>query len=377
MKTIKNLDIKRKKVIIRVDYNVPIKEGKVIDNNRIVSSLETINYCINENAKIILMSHLGKVKSEEDKNKNTLLPVKEELEKLLNKSIFFSHELKGKDLEDKINNLQEQDILLLENTRHMDYPEKLESNKDEELSKYWASLGDVFVLDAFGSAHRAHASTYGISEYLPHAIGFLIEKEIKELDNIKDKKKTIILGGAKVSDKIGVIKNLINRTEKILIGGAMCGTFLKSLGYEIGKTYVEDEKLDEVKELINTGKIVLPIDAITENGTKLIENITKDETIFDIGPATLSHFKNALNKNELILMNGTMGMWEESKYSKGTEDLFNYLSEIDAKVIVCGGDTGSASKFYNFKPYYLSTGGGASLEYLEGKSLPALEIMED
>lgn len=377
MKTIKNLDIKRKKVIIRVDYNVPIKEGKVIDNNRIVSSLETINYCINENAKIILMSHLGKVKSEEDKNKNTLLPVKEELEKLLNKSIFFSHELKGKDLEDKINNLQEQDILLLENTRHMDYPEKLESNKDEELSKYWASLGDVFVLDAFGSAHRAHASTYGISEYLPHAIGFLIEKEIKELDNIKDKKKTIILGGAKVSDKIGVIKNLINRTEKILIGGAMCGTFLKSLGYEIGKTYVEDKKLDEVKELINTGKIVLPIDAITENGTKLIENITKDETIFDIGPATLSHFKNALNKNELILMNGTMGMWEESKYSKGTEDLFNYLSEIDAKVIVCGGDTGSASKFYNFKPYYLSTGGGASLEYLEGKSLPALEIMED
>lgn len=377
MKTIKDLDIKRKKVIIRVDYNVPIKEGKVIDNNRIVSSLETINYCINENAKIILMSHLGKVKSEEDKNKNTLLPVKEELEKLLNKSIFFSHELKGKDLEDKINNLQEQDILLLENTRHMDYPEKLESNKDEDLSKYWASLGDVFVLDAFGSAHRAHASTYGISEYLPHAIGFLIEKEIKELDNIKDKKKTIILGGAKVSDKIGVIKNLINRTEKILIGGAMCGTFLKSLGYEIGKTYVEDKKLDEVKELINTGKIVLPIDAITENGTKLIENITKDETIFDIGPATLSHFKNALNKNELILMNGTMGMWEESKYSKGTEDLFNYLSEIDAKVIVCGGDTGSASKFYNFKPYYLSTGGGASLEYLEGKSLPALEIMED
>ncbi len=377
MKTIKNLDIKRKKVIIRVDYNVPIKDGKVIDNNRIVSSLETINYCINENAKIILMTHLGKVKTEEDKNKNTLLPVKEELEKLLNKSIFFSHELKGKDLEDKINNLQEQDILLLENTRHMDYPEKLESNKDVELSKYWASLGDVFILDAFGSAHRAHASTYGISEYLPHAIGFLIEKEIKELDNIKDKKKTIILGGAKVSDKIGVIKNLINRTEKILIGGAMCGTFLKSLGYEIGKTYVENEKIDEVKELINTGKIILPIDAITENGTKLIENITKDETIFDIGPATLSRFKNALNKTELILMNGTMGMWEESKYSKGTEELFNYLSEIDAKVIVCGGDTGSASKFYNFKPYYLSTGGGASLEYLEGKSLPALEIMED
>lgn len=377
MKTIKDLNIKNKKVIIRVDFNVPIKNGKITDNNRIIQSLETINYCIKENAKIILMSHLGKIKSEEDKKNNTLLPVKEELEKLLNKTIFFSHELKGKELEDKVNSLNEGEIILLENTRYMDYPNKLESSCDEELSKYWASLGDIFILDAFGSSHRAHASTYGMSNYLPHAIGFLIEKEISELNNIKDKKKTIILGGAKVSDKIGVIKNLINKTDKILIGGAMCATFLKSLGYEVGKTYVEEEKIEEVKKIIDTGKIVLPIDVITENGTKEIKNIESNESIFDIGPETLSIFKNELNPDTLILMNGTMGMWEEEKYSKGTEELFRYLNNINAKVIVCGGDTGSASNYYNFKPYYLSTGGGASLEYLEGKTLPALEIMED
>lgn len=377
MKTIKDLNIKRKKVIIRVDFNVPIKDGKITDNNRILSSLETINYCIEENAKIILMSHLGKIKTEEDKKNKTLLPVKEELERLLNKTIFFSHELKGKELENKVNSLNDGEILLLENTRYMDYPNKLESSCDEELSKYWASLGDVFVLDAFGSAHRAHASTYGIGKYLPHAIGFLIEKEINELNNIKDKKKIIILGGAKVSDKIGIIKNLINNTDKILIGGSMCATFLKSQGYGIGKTFVEEEKLEESKKIIDTGKIVLPIDVITENGIKDIENINSDESIFDIGPKTLTIFKSELHSEDLILMNGTMGMWEEEKYSKGTEELFNYLNDINAKVIICGGDTGSASKFYNFKPYYLSTGGGASLEYLEGKTLPALEIMED
>lgn len=377
LKTIKDLDIKNKRVIIRVDFNVPIKNGKITDNNRIVQSLETINYCLKENAKIILMSHLGKVKTEEDIKNNTLLPVKGELEKLLNKSISFSNDLKGKYLEEKINNLKEGEILLLENTRHMDYPNKLESSCDETLSKYWASLGEVFILDAFGSAHRAHASTYGISKYLPHAIGFLIEREIKELNNIKNQNKTIILGGAKVSDKIGVIKNLINSTNKILIGGAMCGTFLKSLGFEVGKTYVEEDKLNEVKNLLNTKKIILPVDVITENGIKKIENINKDESIFDIGPTTISIFNNEIHNDDLILINGTVGMWEEKKYSKGTEEIFNYLKEINAKVIVCGGDTGSASRFYNFTPYYLSTGGGASLEYLEGKTLPAIEIMEE
>ena len=259
----------------------------------------------------------------------------------------------------------------------MDYPNKLESNCDEELSKYWASLGDVFILDAFGSSHRAHASTYGIAKYLPHAIGFLIEKEIKELNKIKKEQKTIILGGAKVSDKIGVIKNLINSSTNILIGGAMCGTFLKALNHEVGKTYIEEDKIEEAQELLKTEKITLPIDVITENGAKDIENISNEEKILDIGPKTISMFKSYLHNDELILINGTLGLWEEKKYSKGTEEILNYLNEIKAKVVVCGGDTGSAAKYYNFIPYYLSTGGGASLEYLKDKTLPALKQMED
>jgi len=377
MKKLTDLNIKNKKVIIRVDFNVPIKNGMITDNNRIVSSLETIKYCLKENSKIILMSHLGKIKSEEDIQKNTLIPVKEELERLLNIPIKFSKDLKGKKLEEIVNNLKDGEILLLENTRHMDYPNKLESSCDEELSKYWSSLGEVFILDAFGSAHRAHASTYGIAKYLPHAIGFLIKKELVELNNIKEKNKTIILGGAKVSDKIGVIKNLIKTTDKILLGGAMCATFLKSIGYEVGKTYVEEEKLEEAEKLINTGIFILPIDVVTENGIKKIEEINKEESILDIGPITISLFKSQLHTDELILINGTMGLWEEEKYSKGTEEIFNHLTDIKAKVIVCGGDTGSASKYYNFNPYYLSTGGGATLEYLEGKELPPLKIMED
>lgn len=377
MKTIKDLNVENKKVILRVDYNVPIQDGKVIDNNRIKQSLETINYLKEHNAKIILMSHLGKIKSEKDKEKNTLLPVKEELETILNEEIKFSHELKGKELEDLVNGLNPKEILLLENTRYMDYPNKLESNCDKELSSYWASLGDVFVLDAFGSAHRAHASTYGISEYLLHAVGFLIEKELKELDIIKNETKTIILGGAKVSDKIGVIKNLLPTSNKILIGGAMCGTFLKSQNINVGNTFVEEEKIEEVKKLIDQDKIILPIDVVTENGIKEINNISNDESIFDIGPKTIELFTSHLENENLVLMNGTMGLYENPKYENGTKELFDYLLSKKVKTVVCGGDTGNASKKYNFTPYYLSTGGGASLEYLEGKELPTLKIMED
>ena len=377
MKKITNINIDNKKVIVRVDYNVPIKNGKVEDNNRIKASLKTINYLKEHNAKIILLSHIGKIKTEEDKAKNTLLPVKNELEILLNEKIKFSPTPKSPELEILINNLSERGIILIENTRHLDYPNKLESNCDESLSKYWASLGDVFILDAFGSAHRSHASTYGISKYLPHAIGFLMEEEITKLNEIKKEQKTIILGGAKVSDKIGIIKNLLPTSTKILIGGAMCGTFLKALNYEIGKTYIENEKLDESKELLKTNKLILPVDVVTEFGIKKIDDINKEESILDIGPETIKLFKEHLNENELILMNGTMGKWEEKEYSKGTEMLFNYLGEIKAKVIVCGGDTGSASKFYKYSPYYLSTGGGAALEYLEGRDFPALKIMED
>ena len=377
MNKLKNTDVKNKKVILRLDFNVPIKDGKITDNSRIVASLETIKYLIEQNSKIIIMSHLGKIKSEEDKENKTLLPVKEELSRLLNKEIKFSKELKGPSLEKQINELQNGEILLIENTRFMDYPDKLESDCNEELSKYWASLGEVFILDAFGSAHRAHASTYGISKYLPHAIGFLIEKEIEELDKIKNENKIILLGGAKVSDKIGVIENLLKTTEYFIIGGAMCASFLKAKGLNVGQSFVDESMLDELNILLESDKIILPIDVVTENGTKRVYEIKNDEHILDIGPKTIDLFTNKLKENTLILMNGTMGKYEEKPYENGTKSIFEYLKNGNYKVVVCGGDTGSAKTKYNYKAYYTSTGGGASLEYLEGKKLPALEIMNE
>ena len=377
MLTLKNIDVKNKKVILRVDYNVPIKDGKILDINKIVASLETINYLLDNNAKIIIMSHLGKVKTEMDIANNTLLPVKEVLSKLLNKEILFSKELEGKHLEELVSNLKEKDILLLENTRVMDYPNKLESNCDEALSLYWSSLGEVYILDAFASSHRAHASTTGIPKYLPHAVGFLVEKEITELDKIKNETKTLLLGGAKVSDKIAMIKNLLPTTDKVLVGGAMCATFLKSEGYETGKTFVDDNLINECKTLIKTEKIVFPVDVVTETGSKEIDELTEDDIILDIGPLTIDMFEKLLKNKSLILINGTMGKYEDKLYENGTKEIFNYLNGKTSKVIVLGGDANSASTKYNFQAYYKSTGGGASLEYLSGKVLPALKIMED
>ena len=377
MRKLKNIKVENKKVLVRVDYNVPIKNGLVLDNNRIIQSLETINYLIEHNAKIILMSHMGKVKKVEDKMLNTLKPVKIELEKILNKKIYFAEELKGKALESQINSLKPGEILLMENTRYMDIPDNLESSCDEELSKYWASLGDVFILDAFGSCHRNHASTYGISKYLPHAVGFLIERELKELDKIKKEKKTFILGGSKVSDKIGIIKNLMDNTDKFLIGGAMCATFLTANGNPVGSTFVETDKITECKNLLKTGKIIIPIDYVTENGVKELNDIFNDEHILDIGPKTIELFKNNIDINTLIVLNGTLGKYEEDTYQNGTKEIFNYLKENIVKTVVLGGDTSSAAKKYNFNASYISTGGGASLEYLEGKEFETLKIMEE
>lgn len=377
MRKLKNIKVENKKVLVRVDYNVPIKNGLVLDNNRIIQSIETINYLIEHNAKIILMSHMGKVKKVEDKMLNTLKPVKIELEKILNKKIYFAEELKGKALESQINSLKPGEILLMENTRYMDVPDNLESSCDEELSKYWASLGDVFILDAFGSCHRNHASTYGISKYLPHAIGFLIERELKELNKIKKDKKTFILGGSKVSDKIGIIKNLMDNTNKFLIGGAMCATFLTANGNPVGSTIVETDKITECKNLLKTGKIIIPIDYVTENGVKELNDIFNDEHILDIGPKTIELFKNNIDINTLIVLNGTLGKYEEDAYQNGTKEIFNYLKENIVKTVVLGGDTSSAAKKYNFNASYISTGGGASLEYLEGKEFETLKIMEE
>ena len=375
MRSIKNLDVNNKTVFLRLDLNVPIKKGKVVDNNRIKESLETINYLVGKNAKIVIASHLGKVKSEEDFKDKSLKPVKKELETLLKRKIQFSEELIGENLENKIQSLKPKDILLLENIRFLDVPNNLESSCDDRLSRYYSMLVDVFVLDAFASAHRCHASTYGISKYKEHAVGFLVEKEVEELSKIKSVKKTLILGGSKVSDKIKMIKNLLPTTDKLLVGGAMCATFLRAKGESTGKTYVEEDYLKEAKKLLKEDKIILPIDVVTEKGIKKIEDIT-DETIYDIGPKTIKLYEESINKKLPVLLNGTLGKYEDIEYENGTKKIFSYLKKEKIKAIVCGGDTGAACKKYKFKPYYLSTGGGAALEYLEGKEMPALKIME-
>lgn len=377
MRKITDLKLEGKTVIVRVDYNVPIKEGIVTDDNRIRQSLETINYLIEKKCKIVLLSHLGKIKTKEDLEKNTLQPVKMILEKLLDRDILFSKELKGTELEEKIKMLKRGDIILLENTRHMDYPDKLESNCDENLSKYWSTLGEIFIMDAFGSAHRAHASTVGIAKYLPSAAGFLVIKEIDKLKEIKNENKTLLLGGAKVSDKIGVIKNLINTANYVIIGGAMCGTFLKIKGYNVGKTFIDNEKDEYIKDLVNKyeHKIILPVDVMTENGEKSINEINDDETIYDIGTETTKIFNEYLSSAKLVLTNGTMGLYEDPKYEKGTKYTLKCLYDNDIKTIVCGGDTASAVKKFGYNFYYISTGGGASLEYLSGKKLPGLEVL--
>lgn len=377
MRKITDLKLEGKTVIVRVDYNVPIKEGIVTDDNRIRQSLETINYLIEKKCKIVLLSHLGKIKTKEDLEKNTLQPAKIILEKLLDRDILFSKELKGTELEEKIKMLKRGDIILLENTRHMDYPDKLESNCDENLSKYWSTLGEIFIMDAFGSAHRAHASTVGIAKYLPSAAGFLVIKEIDKLKEITNENKTLLLGGAKVSDKIGVIKNLINTANYVIIGGAMCGTFLKIKGYNVGKTFVDNEKDEYIKDLVNKyeHKIILPVDVMTENGEKSINEINDDETIYDIGTETTKIFNEYLSSAKLVLTNGTMGLYEDPKYEKGTKYTLKCLYDNDIKTIVCGGDTASAVKKFGYNFYYISTGGGASLEYLSGKKLPGLEVL--
>lgn len=376
MKKISDLNVNGKKVIVRVDYNVPIKDGKILDDNRIRQSLKTINFLVNNNAKIILLSHLGKIKCEEDKKNNSLEKVYERLKELVDINVYFSCETRGKNLEEKVNILKEKEILLVENTRFEDLNGNLESKCDEELSKYWASLGEVFILDAFGSAHRNHASTYGIGLYLPSAIGFLMEEELKMLKEVLDnKEKTVILGGAKVEDKLGVIEGLAPKTNKIIIGGRMCFTFLKALGYETKNNFIDEEKVEEIKVLLEKykEKIILPIDFISEIGEVNSHEI-KDEC-FDIGPKTIDLIKKELSLSSLVLWNGPLGKFEEEKYEKGTKDILLFLNENNIKTIIAGGDTGNAAHKYNLDFYYISTGGGASLEYLSGVDFKTLDNM--
>lgn len=391
-KTIRDYDLSGKKVIIRVDFNVPIKDGEITDDNRIKASLETINYAISNNAKVILMSHLGRIKTEEDKIKNTLEPVALRLSELLDKEIIFVDETRGKILEDAISELKPGEILLMENTRFEDLNNKAESSNSEELGKYWASLGDIYINDAFGTSHRSHASNVGIASNLPNGIGFLIEKEIKEIEQtIKNPQRpfTVILGGSKVKDKIGVIENLVNIADYILIGGAMAYTFLKASGIEIGSSLLDEESIDFCKNILKkySDKIILPIDSV--NALEISDEVTprecfineikENEIGLDIGYNTVKLFKQYLQKSKTIIWNGPLGYFEIENFSNGTKKICEALKDIDAKKIVGGGDTGAAIIEFGYKDSvsFISTGGGASLEMLEGKKLPGIEIIED
>ena len=390
-KTIRDYDLNGKKVIIRVDFNVPIKDGEILDDNRIKQSLKTINYALEHNAKIILLSHLGRVKTESDKESNTLEPVALRLSELLDKEIIFVTETRGELLETEINNMKNGDIILIENTRYEDLNGKLESSCDEELGAYWASLGDIFINDAFGTSHRAHASNVGIAKHLPNGIGFLVEKELNTMEPaIKNPNRplTVILGGSKVSDKIKVIENLVNIADYILIGGGMAFTFLKSLDMNIGASLLDEESINFCKNMLENykEKIILPIDVITStsvdeplNTRKIfIKDIKENEMGLDIGKQTIELFKEYIEKSNTIIWNGPVGKFEIDEFSNGTKELCEIVKNVST-TIIGGGDTASAVINLGYKDAFthISTGAGASLELLEGKSLPGIEIINE
>lgn len=390
MKTVRDFDLKDKKVLIRCDFNVPIVNGKISDNTRIVKSLDTIKYCLEQDAKVILFSHLGRIKEKIDLEKNNLKPVAKELGKLLDKKIIFIDETRGEKLEKAVANLKSGEVLLVQNTRYEDLDGKKESSNDGELGKYWASLGDIFINDAFGTIHRAHASNVGIASNLPHGIGFLVEKELSVLSSLNSPEKPfiIILGGAKVTDKIGVIKNLIKKADYILIGGGMAFTFLQSEGFEIGSSIVDKDSLDFCKEILEKyqDKIILPVDVLVNTvyedvknpELRLISEIKDDEMGLDIGPNSINVFEKYLKDAKTVLWNGPLGVCEFSNFKNGTFKIMKYLVNNDIKTILGGGDIVAASAKAKLKDkvYHASTGGGATLEYLEGKKLPGLEAIK-
>ena len=373
-KTVKDIDLKDKKVLVRVDFNVPLKDGVITDDTRIKAALPTINYVLEQGGKAILFSHLGRVKTEEDKEGKSLAPVAKRLGELLGKEVTFVPETRGEQLEEAIRNMKDGDVVVFENTRFEDVDGKKESKNDTELGKYWASLGDVFVNDAFGTAHRAHASNVGIaSTGIPTVAGFLMEKEIKFIgEAVEEPKRPMIaiLGGAKVSDKIGVIENLIPKADKILIGGGMTYTFYEAKGIE---------KAGD--------KLVLPIDNVcapefsNDVETQVIEGDIPDGLMaLDIGPASVKLFADTLQGAKTVVWNGPMGVFEMSNFAKGTIGVCEAIANLEgATTIIGGGDSAAAAEQLGFadKFTHISTGGGASLELLEGKELPGLAAIND
>ncbi len=400
-KIVRDLNVEGKKVLIRVDFNVPLEDGKITDDNRIVQALPTIKDVKDRGGKVILFSHLGRVKKEEDKAGKSLAVAAARLAELLGSDVVFVPFTRGAELEAAIDKLENGQVLMFENTRFEDVDGKKESGNDAELGKYWASLGDVFVNDAFGTAHRSHASNAGIAANIDEvAAGYLLEKEIEFIGNAVDAPKrpfVAILGGAKVGDKIGVIENLIEKADKILIVGGMTYNFYKALGYEIGNSICQLDKVDLAKELLEKvdGKIVLPVDVkvtTVEDFSKLGEKTDADVDVvafdqmpegkegLDIGPATVAQYAEILKDAKTVVWNGPAGVFEVPTFAKGTIAICEMLTQLDgATTIIGGGDSAAAAIQFGFADQitHISTGGGASLEYLEGKELPGVSIVDE
>lgn len=374
MKTIKDIDLKNKKVVIRVDYNVPMENGIIKDSSKIKKSLRSINYLLENNCRVVILSHFGRIKSEEDKAKNSLKVVAKELANLLGKNVKFLDNCYGDKVKSIVDNCGLGEVILLENTRFMDIYDKKESGNDLALAEYWASLGEVYINDAFGSMHRAHASTAGIAKFLPHAIGFLVMDELEHLNILIHNTPhpfTVFMGGAKVDDKLPIIKSLIERCDYLLVGGGIANSFLKAKGADIGNSIATSDEgiLNELKKLMDEykGKIVLPVDFTIDDGI-----------IYDVGNKSIEVYKKYIDKSEIIFVNGTCGKFEDERFMEGTSNLFKILKDSGKKVIVGGGDTASACIRFGFKDSFdfISSGGGATLEYIADGTLKALEWME-
>lgn len=386
---IQNMDVKNKKVLLRCDFNVPIKDGKIIDDSKIIASLRTINHLIKEGAKIIILSHFGKVKTQEDKEKNTLAPVAERLQQLVDTKVIFSKQTRSLFIETKIDNMKPGEIMLLENTRYEDVPNKLESGNDVQLAMYWAQLADIFCLDAFGSSHRKHASTYGVAKYLPSCVGFLVQQEVEVLDKYvlnAEKPFTILMGGAKVEDKVELIEVLLPKCDHLLLTGGIANSCLHILGFNVGASLrTKDEAvMSKIKNLIikNKDKILLPLDVIVGRDYRPdyvnninVNEVQDDDGIYDIGVKTIEKYKEIIDKSATIFINGTPGKYEENKFATGTRELFTYISNSKSVKIVGGGDGVSAVKYFGLGDKYdhLSTGGGATLEYIVNEGLPCID----
>jgi phosphoglycerate kinase len=393
-KRLQDMDVLNKTIIVRFDYNVPLVNGVIVDDTKIRKSVDTINYLLERNCKIVILSHLGKIKTEEDKLYNSLQPISIRLSEILNKEINFYKNILDPELPEYIKNMKPKEIILLENTRFLDVPNKLESNCDIQISSFFASLGDIFVMDAFASSHRAHASTVGITKFIPSCMGLLFESELESLDKLLKNPThpfTVIMGGAKVEDKLELIEALLPKCDHLLLAGGLANSFLKTLNFNIGASLATNNSkiIEKLKQILldNREKIMLPLDAIVGNTYddnyikyKKITEIIDDEIIFDIGIKTLQKYKTAINDSKTIFLNGTMGVYENKKYRNGTEELLSTLKKTKAITVAGGGDAVSAIKNLGYEKdfTYLSTGGGATLEYLAKGHLVGIDcLMED